>query len=130
MFQITDVKISLNSDERGKLKAIATMTLDNVFVVKDIKVIDGKRGLFVAMPCSQVTEKCPRCRVKNPINSRYCTNCGKAFPNNKKISFNSRREDYRDIAHPICKDCRDYIESVILGAYKEKNSSPPLTQSA
>ena len=54
MFQITDVKIALNEGNSGKLKAFATMTLDDAFVVRDIKIIDGKKGLFVAMPCVQI----------------------------------------------------------------------------
>lgn len=130
MFQITKVRISLNSDGKGKLKAIASMILDDVFVVKDIKIIDGKKGLFVAMPSAQITERCPKCKTKNPVHSRFCSNCGKAFLNQKKISLIRQKEDYRDIVHPICKDCREYIESVIVSAYKEKNPSPHITRSA
>jgi stage V sporulation protein G len=123
MFQITDVKISLNSEERGKLKAIATMTLDNVFVVRDLKIIDGKKGLFVAMPCAQLTERCQRCGRKNPIQSKYCTNCGENLQSRNKTEFELRKEEYRDIAHPICKECREYIENTIVVAYKEKSAS-------
>ena len=130
MFQITDVKISLSSEEKGKLRAIAAMTLDNVFVIRDIKVIDGRQGLFVAMPCSQLSERCPRCKKKNPLHNRYCANCGRPLPNRIRIDLNMRKEEYKDIAHPICKECREYIESVIVGAYKEKCAASHMTQSA
>jgi stage V sporulation protein G len=123
MFQITDVKISLNSEERGKLKALVTMTLDNVFVVRDLKIIDGKKGLFVAMPCTQLTERCPRCNRKNSLNSRYCSNCGRSLVIRGKPDSDKRKEEYRDIAHPICRECRDYIENTIVGVYKEKFAS-------
>ena len=47
--QITDVRIRKINVE-GKMRAVASVTFDNEFVVHDIKVIDGQNGLFVAMP--------------------------------------------------------------------------------
>lgn len=47
--QVTDVKIRKITSE-GKMKAIVSITLDNEFVVHDIKVIEGENGLFIAMP--------------------------------------------------------------------------------
>ena len=88
MFQITDVKIALNEGNSGKLKAFATMTLDDAFVVRDIKVIDGKKGLFVAMPCVQITEKCPNCGRRNVVHSRYCSNCGRSLMEPREGTFN------------------------------------------
>ena len=46
--EVTEVRVFLVNEE--KLKAYITITFDNCFVVRDIKVIDGRRGLFVAMP--------------------------------------------------------------------------------
>lgn len=51
--QITDVKIRKVLSE-GKMKAIVSVTFDNAFVVHDIKVVEGKTGLFVAMPSRRV----------------------------------------------------------------------------
>ncbi len=130
MFEITDVKVALNEADSGKLKAFATMTLDDVFVVRDIKVIDGKKGLFVAMPCIQITEKCPNCGRRNAVHSRYCSNCGKALPEYTSPVPESRKEEYRDIAHPICPECRNYIEKTIVSAYKGKLAASQLTHSA
>ena len=47
--QITDVRVRKIAKE-GKMKAVVSITLDNAFVVHDIKVIEGDRGLFIAMP--------------------------------------------------------------------------------
>ena len=52
---ITDVRIRKISDE-GKMKAVASVTFDDEFVVHDIKVIDGQNGLFVAMPSRKMGE--------------------------------------------------------------------------
>lgn len=48
---ITDVRLRLvDTNRSAKLKAFASITIDNVFVIHDLKVIDGHKGLFVAMP--------------------------------------------------------------------------------
>ena len=130
MFQITDVKVALNEGNTGKLRAFVTMTLDDAFVVRDIKVIDGKKGLFVAMPCSQITVKCTNCGKRNTVHSRYCSSCGKHLPDHLGASPDTRREEYRDIAHPICTECRDYIEQAVIKAYIKKDENAHLTFSA
>lgn len=52
---ITDVRIRKINDD-GKMKAVASVTFDNEFVVHDIKIIDGQNGLFVAMPSRKMGE--------------------------------------------------------------------------
>ncbi len=81
--EVTDVRIKA-IDNQGSLKAVATITIDAVFVVHDLKVIDGEGGIFVAMP-------------------------------SKKAEDNK----YRDIAHPINLETRQYIQSKVLEAYEK-----------
>ncbi|MBO5395142.1 MAG: septation regulator SpoVG [Clostridia bacterium] len=52
--KITDVRIRLKDEE--KLKGIASITIDECFVVHDVKVINGKDGLFISMPCKKSAE--------------------------------------------------------------------------
>ena len=80
---ITDVRVRKISSD-GKLKAVASITLDNEFVVHDIKIIEGDKGPFIAMPSRKMSE-----------------------------------DDFRDIAHPIKPDTREYIQECILKAYRE-----------
>lgn len=47
--QITDVRVRMKGND-SKMKAIASITIDDVFVIHDIKVIDGEKGMFIAMP--------------------------------------------------------------------------------
>lgn len=54
--QITDVRIRLTKKEDVKLKAIASITIDGCFVIHEIRVIDGEKGLFVAMPSRKTPE--------------------------------------------------------------------------
>ena len=65
--QITDVRVRKLSKE-GKMKAIVSITIDNVFVVHDIKVIEGEKGLFIAMPSKKATD-CEYRDIAHPINS-------------------------------------------------------------
>ena len=64
---ITDVRIR-KVDKEGKMKAVASITLDGEFVVHDIKIIDGEKGLFIAMPSRKTGEGEYR-DIAHPINS-------------------------------------------------------------
>ena len=68
---ITDVRVRKISDE-GKMKGIVSVTLDNEFVVHDIKIIEGLNGLFIAMPSRKVGEGDFR-DIAHPINSETRT---------------------------------------------------------
>ena len=64
---ITDVRVRKMTKE-GKMKAVVSITIDDVFVVHDIKVIDGEKGLFIAMPSRKSTDGEYR-DIAHPINS-------------------------------------------------------------
>ena len=81
--EITDVRVRKVALD-GKMRAIVSITLDNEFVVHDIKVIEGEKGVFVAMPGRK-----------------------------------SATGEYRDIAHPINSETRDYVQKIILEKYEE-----------
>lgn len=65
--QITDVRVRKLTKE-GKMRAVVSITLDNEFVVHDIKVIEGEKGLFIAMPSKKATDGEYR-DIAHPINS-------------------------------------------------------------
>ena len=67
IMEITDVRIR-KVDKLGKLKGIASITIDNEFVIHDIKVIDGDKGLFIAMPSKKSVDGEYR-DIAHPINS-------------------------------------------------------------
>ena len=64
---ITDVRVRKIAKE-GKMKAVVSITLDNVFVVHDIKVIEGEKGMFIAMPSKKASDGEYR-DIAHPINS-------------------------------------------------------------
>jgi stage V sporulation protein G len=84
--EITDVKVIPVDDE--KLKAFVSIVFDHCFVVTDIKVIHGPKGLFVSMP-------------------------------------SKKRKDgtFKDIAHPLNNQMRQYLEEKVLGVYRQQVST-------
>ena len=66
--QITDVRIR-KVDKEGKMKAVVSITIDDEFVVHDIKVIEGEKGLFIAMPSRKSSDGEYR-DIAHPINTQ------------------------------------------------------------
>ena len=124
--KITEVRIFTKEGPDKKLRAFATVTFDNCFVVRDIKIIEGSKGYFVAMPSRRIKEPCPKCSHRNVLRSRYCNQCGTALPTvpaefEREGEHDLRQAEHKDIAHPITAECREYIQREVLEAYhKEK----------
>ena len=125
--EITEVKAVLKEGPDKKLKAYATVTLDNCFVVRNIKVIKGTKGLFVAMPSRKMREPCPKCNYKNAIRSKFCNQCGSNLPVSgaRDMHQEVRHSEHRDIAHPITLECREYIQKKVLDAYGAELKKSP-----
>ena len=65
--QVTDVRVR-KIEKEGKMKAIVSITLDNEFVIHDIKVIEGEKGMFIAMPSRKAADGEYR-DIAHPINT-------------------------------------------------------------
>ena len=74
--KITEVRIKLIEDAAERLLAFCSITLDSAFVVRDMKIIVGPNGPFVAMPSRKLTSHCQGCGCKNPIRANFCNQCG------------------------------------------------------
>jgi len=125
--EITEVRIYRKEDDDKKLRAFATVTLDHCFVVRDIKIIEGAKGLFVAMPSRRVKEPCPRCRHRNVIRSHYCNQCGAPLEpgsrsGTERMGELVRQSEHRDVAHPVTAECREYIQKAVLEAYEHQKA--------
>ena len=81
--EITEVRVSLQDEE--VLKAFVSITLDDEFVIRGLKIIQGVEGRFVAMPARR-----------------------------------KRDGSFQDVAHPINRETREYLEDVVLAAYDKE----------
>ncbi len=80
--EITEVRIKLMEEAGERLQAFCSITFDDCFVIRDLKIIDGSNGPFVAMPSRKLTSHCLQCGAKNHLRANYCNECGaKLNPN-------------------------------------------------
>lgn len=131
--EITEVRIFLKDAPDKKLKAYATVTFDNAFVVRNIKVIEGASGLFIAMPSRKVKQPCPKCNFKNESRSKYCNQCGTQLPLLPRTALqdgtSSAQAEHKDLAHPITQTFRDYLQKRILEAHEQERKRGPASDS-
>ncbi|MGI9446572.1 MAG: septation protein SpoVG family protein [Pirellulales bacterium] len=117
--EITEVRIKLVEKTTERLLAFCSITIDGAFVIRDLKLIGGPHGLFVAMPSRKLCIHCRKCSSKNPLKAGFCNTCG-----NKIQSQNLPRDEdgrvrlYADIAHPINTDCRELIQDRVMAEYE------------
>ena len=120
---ITEVRIKLMEDghENERLQAFCSVTFDDAFVVRDLKIIEGTKGSFVAMPSRKLTDRCPGCGSKNHLRARYCNQCGGKLDEDRATrDADGRAKLHADIAHPINSACREVIQTAVLKSYREE----------
>ena len=122
--EITEVRVFLRENEGKRLKAYITVTFDNSFVVRNIKVVEGNNGLFVAMPARKLKQFCPRCVKNVDMGSKFCSMCGAQLPPPPKEE-GARQPTHEDLAHPINQECRDYLQSKVLDSYHDETKNAP-----
>ncbi|UJS18504.1 MAG: SpoVG family protein [Candidatus Jettenia sp.] len=103
---ITEVRVKLTEAKRNRLQAFCSITIDNDFVVRDLKVIEGHKGAFVAMPSRKLTDRCPKCGGKNHLMAQHCNDCGAKLDEKRASKGAGRLKLHADTAHPINSKCR------------------------
>ena len=125
---ITEVRIKLMEDSDDRLQAFCSITIDDCFVIRDLKIIEGSSGPFVAMPSRKLTSHCSNCGMKNHLRSLYCNQCGTRLKEDRTVrDQDGRAKLYADIAHPINSQCREMIQNRVIEEYHaelDRASSP------
>jgi stage V sporulation protein G len=117
--QITEVRIKLMEDSDDRLQAFCSITFDDCFVVRDLKIIEGASGPFVAMPSRKLTAHCPHCGTKNHLRAGHCNNCGTRLKEDRSTKdAEGRCKLYADIAHPINSACREMIQQRVIAEFQ------------
>lgn len=119
--EITEVRIKLMEEPGERLKAFCSITFDDCFVVRDLKIIEGTTGPFVAMPSRKLTSHCPQCGMKNHLRANHCNQCGKRLEEGRMIKdADGRAKLYADIAHPINSFCREMIQTRVIEEFYQE----------
>ena len=120
--EITAVRVKLVLDSTERLRAFCSVTFDGEYVVRDLKIIEGTNGLFVAMPSRKLTDRCPKCRSKNHLRAKFCNECGAKLNENRAGRDSAGRTKlHADVAHPINARCRERIQNAIVEAYEQES---------
>jgi stage V sporulation protein G len=118
---ITEVRVKLMSDPNDRLLGFCSVTLDGSFVIRDLKIIQGGKGCFVAMPSRRLMDRCSRCHTKNHLRARFCNHCGQPLREDRSAKdLDGRAKLYADIAHPINCDCREKIQAKVMEAFEQE----------
>jgi len=117
--EITEVRIKLMEEASERLQAFCSITFDNSFVIRDLKIIDGTNGPFVAMPSRKLTAHCPHCGCKNHLRAAHCNQCGSRLHEDRMVKDeDGRAKLYADIAHPINSACREMIQDRVIREFR------------
>jgi stage V sporulation protein G len=117
--EITEVRIKLMEEASERLQAFCSITFDNAFVIRDLKIIDGSNGPFVAMPSRKLTAHCPQCGYKNHLRAAHCNQCGGRLQEDRLVKDeDGRAKLYADIAHPINSACREMIQERVIKEFR------------
>lgn len=125
--EITEVRVKLMDESGERLQAFCSITFDDAFVVRDLKIIEGATGPFVAMPSRKLTAHCSQCGSKNHLRAAFCNQCGarqREQPTGKDDE--GRAKLYADIAHPINSNCREMIQQRVIQAFEDERSRSKL----
>ena len=118
---ITEVRIKLCEANSERLLAFCSVTFDNAFVVRDLKIIEGTKGVFVAMPSRKLTDRCVKCSCKNHLRARFCNSCGARLDESRAMrDTDGRAKLHADIAHPIHSAAREQIQGAVIKAFSEE----------
>ena len=125
--EITEVRVKLMDEPGERLQAFCSITFDDAFVVRDLKIIEGATGPFVAMPSRKLTAHCPQCGCKNHLRAAFCNQCGARLKEQLAVKDEEGRAKlYADIAHPINSDCRELIQGRVIQAFTEEKDRSKL----
>jgi len=119
--EITEVRIKLMDESGERLQAFCSITFDDCFVIRDLKIIEGANGPFVAMPSRKLTAHCLQCGCKNHLKAAYCNQCGLRLKEDRAVKDeDGRTKLYADIAHPINSGCREMIQDRVIREFHQE----------
>lgn len=114
---ITDVRINPTPGS-GSLLAIACITLDAQFIIREVKIIDANGKILLGFPERKVVEKCPSCGRKNVLSAGFCNWCGAGLIPNLATAPTA------NVAHPMTPECREYMTRKVVAEYRKVQTSP------
>ena len=100
--------------------AYCTLVLWGSIVIREVKILDGTKGLIVSMPADPAKDRCPNCHERNSVKANFCGQCGRGLPTKRDIRINAKGRPilYYDLVHPVDCQVRRRLESEVIEAYR------------
>lgn len=110
--KITEISVKPTQNPHEGVLAYCKLVFDNELAVKDIKIMDVRGRVFIAMPAKKITQHCTECGHKNALIDHFCASCGIA----REVAQDVER-CFQDLTHPINPSFRAYVEETIMEEY-------------
>jgi len=111
--RITKVTVTPVLKDGSRLGGYASIVFDDMFQVKNIRIINGKDGAFIVYPNKEVLRPCPKCKAMTSYRHNYCYNCGDT------LAVIIPAAKYKDICFPVTKEFNDIVAKTILDEYNK-----------
>jgi len=116
--KITGVRVCVVDPDARGLRAYASVQIDGLLVVRDLKVVHIPRGLVVVMPERRFFRHCEDCGEPNHTRANYCNGCGRPLTPRPPLS-GGKVVEHMDVMNPTCAEGRRLIEDAVLPAYEQ-----------
>ena len=125
MFSITEIHVELmNQIRQSKFRGVASIVINNALLVRDLKIIEGSEGAFVAMPSRKLQDNCPHCQGKNHLRARFCNDCGESLDEYRCYGKVNNPSLHADVVHPINIGARRTLNTLVLQEYCKQLQCP------
>jgi stage V sporulation protein G len=115
--KITRVVVTPIAKKGSRLCGYASIVFDDVFQVKNIRLINGKEGIFIVFPNKETLRPCPKCKVMTSYRHKFCYNCG------DELAVIIPAATYKDVCYPVTQEFHNVIAGAILAEYENLSTS-------
>ncbi len=117
--QITRVQVIVLPPGEQPLCGYCSVTLNECFVIHDLRILRGPDRLFVAMPSRKRTWPCQTCGHRNQVQARYCNACGASLrePAPAGAAGATAERVHVDIAHPLTSEFRQRLQDAVIAEF-------------
>lgn len=126
--ELTEIRFFEEQSPRtgeDRLLAYVTIVFDGCFVVRELRLIRGDTGPFLAMPCRKLLDHCPACQGRNALTARFCNRCGGPLADNRAGPDNrGRPKVHVDVCHPVDSETRQRLTAAVVAAWDSYQARP------
>ena len=109
---VTKCSVRPEIKPQSRLRGYATVVLDGQLVIRYIRIIEGRDGLFIVFPSREKTRPCDKCGTKISFRDSHCRRCG------NEVTAYIEEAEYKDIVFPINKELSKHISDRVLKEFE------------